>query len=368
MKKIIIIAPPALPVSAKTGGSVEICIYQIGKRLAKYHDITIISRKSKGLPSISKSNRLRIVRIAPGKKYLQRVIKYAKSRRFHCLQVDNRPRFVPILRRYFPSTPIVLVLHSLTFMNYLTRKERQHVIRSASAVIANSHFVKRYYQRQFPRQSGKFHAIHLGVDLSRFRKPKEHERARELARYSLGKSYNILYAGRIIPRKGIDVLVKAAGLVRRKYPYVKLVLVGPCMTRKYKAHLLREAKKANVPIRFIGKVNPSHVHRAYWLGNCFVCPTQFAEGFGLVNIEAMASELPVIASRRGGIVEVLNKRNGILIADYKNPAAFAKAISKLISSPRLSRSLAKSGRKTALLRFGWNRVAREYGRFYAKIV
>lgn len=365
--KILIVAPPAYPISASTGGSVEICIYQIAKRLAQTNQITIISRKLKGLPTVSKSKNLTIVRIARNKNYLQQVIQYAKKHKFDCIQVDNRPRFISILRLHFPTLPLVLVLHSLTFMHFLPKMVQQDVIKKSNAVICNSQFIRSHYMKKFPRYAKKFYSIHLGADLSRFRKPTPKEKGSMRARYSLSKSFIILYAGRIIPGKGVHILIRAAGIVKNTIPSTRVVLVGPYV-RRYKARLMQEAKQKKIPVLFTGPVKPSNMHKMYWIGNCFVCPTQFHEAFGLVNVEAMASELPVLASKRGGIVEIINGKNGILIHDYENPMAFAKAIKKVFLMPNFANSLAIAGRKTVLVHFGWGRVANNYRKFYTKLL
>ncbi|WP_019122739.1 glycosyltransferase family 4 protein [Brevibacillus massiliensis] len=362
---ILIIAPPAYTVSAKTGGSVEISIYETAKRVAERHDVTIISRKSKHYPNSTKDGNLTIKRIESEPGYLSGVIQYIKTRQFDCIQVENRPQYIPVLRSFFPRQTLILVLHSLTFMTTLPKKERRDVIKKATVVICNSHFIRKHYAKEFPRYSKKIINIHLGVDLSRFRAPNLLEKEIALARYSLTNSYNILYTGRIIPKKGVHVLVEATGIVKQKIPSVRLILVGRC-SKPYKQFLKQTAKKSGVDIRFLGKVSPADIHQIYWLGDCFVCPTQFKEAFGLVNVEAMASGLPVVASKRGGIPEIINPQNGILVRDYTNPQEFAKAIEKLILTPSLADTLAAEAQLTVHNHFDWAMAAARYEEIYVK--
>jgi len=110
--KILMVAPDAFPVSSTTGGSVEICIYEIGKRLAEKDQVTILSRHAKGLPSIEKNGNLTIVRLPKGPQYLQDVIREAKHCDWDIIQVDNRPLYIPVLRKHFPLGKIILNLHS----------------------------------------------------------------------------------------------------------------------------------------------------------------------------------------------------------------------------------------------------------------
>jgi len=360
------VAPPAFPVSAGTGGSVEICMYEIGRRLSKDHHVTLISRKSPGFPSKSQFNHFKIVRL-PIQYYWHKVIQYAKKRHFDIIQIDNRPEMVPLFKKHFPSTRILLNLHSLTFMSKLNTPQQRKVMQHTDAVLCNSHYIKQHYRTIFPPFAKKVHAIHLGTDVNRFRLPTAAEKEQIRSRYAVNKTYNLLYSGRIIPKKGIGLLIKSASLVKKKYPPIHVILVGPC-SRSYRNKQLRMARRLHVPLTFTGNMPPSTMHHAYWLGDCLISPTQFKEAFGLVNVEAMASGLPVIASHRGGIPEILNGQNGITIRDYQNPQAFAKAILSLISLPSLRKKLIEAGYQTAHNRFSWSRVARDYEHLYELIL
>ncbi|MBP1932981.1 glycosyltransferase family 4 protein [Ammoniphilus resinae] len=365
--KILMIAPDAFPVSSNTGGSVEISMYQIGKRVAENDHVTIVSRKAKGLPSKQKNGRFTIIRFTPGPNYLNKVIKTAKRKNWDIIQVDNRPRYIPLLRQHLPNSRLVLNLHSLTFMSRLSRQQQEQVVRMATAIICNSGFIRNQYQRMFPGYSKKFHKIYLGTDLSRFHPPSKQERRKELERFGLNSAFHILNVGRVIPGKGVHVLVKAAGIVRKKYPNIRLLVIGPLKKSAYAGNLLRQARKAKLDMKIIGPQKPSMIHRVYWLGEIFVCPTQMPEAFGLVNVEAMASGLPVIASGRGGVKEILSGSRGILVENYRSAKAFAKAIQKLIKSPRKAKKLGVKGRNFVKGRFSWNKSASEYRDFYKKI-
>ena len=147
--------------------------------------------------------------------------------------------------------------------------------------------------------------------------PLTEEKKQVRTRFAVKKTFNLLYSGRIIPKKGIGILLKAAAHLQKQTPAIRVILVGPS-SKSYRNELNRLARKLDVPLTFTGNMPPSIMHQAYWLGDCFICPTQFKEAFGLVNVEAMASGLPVIASHRGGIPEILNGQNGITICDYQN--------------------------------------------------
>jgi len=130
---------------------------------------------------------------------------------------------------------------------------------------------------------------------------------------------------------------------------------------------MQEARKRKVNIRILGHISPASIHRSYWLGDVFVCPTQMPEAFGLVNVEAMASGLPVIGSNRGGMREILGDSRGILVNNFKSSKAFSNQILQLIENPYRARKLANNGRRYVLKKFNWNGVASHYRSLYKKI-
>ncbi|GJM71938.1 hypothetical protein HMSSN036_41540 [Paenibacillus macerans] len=88
---ILMVAPEQIPVPGN--GSVEICMLAIAKELAARHTVTILSRQSKGLPPVSRTGKLTIVRVPSGSpnRYIASVLNYLKGRNYDLIQVDNRP-------------------------------------------------------------------------------------------------------------------------------------------------------------------------------------------------------------------------------------------------------------------------------------
>ena len=120
-------------------------------------------------------------------------------------------------------------------------------------------------------------------------------------------------------------------------------------------------------MKYIGKIPHAKIHKLYHLADCFVCPSQKHEAFGLVNIEAMASGVPVIASRNGGIQEIVNHgHNGYLVTQYHRPEGFADYLLKLAQNKRLRENLANSGRADVLQQFTWNQTAAKLSALYYK--
>ncbi|WP_282942111.1 glycosyltransferase family 4 protein [Paenibacillus sp. RC67] len=344
--KILMVATEQIPVPGN--GSVEICMFSIAKQFAKHHQVTIVSRLSSGLPKVSRYGNLTIVRVPSGssRKYISSVLHYIRGKHYDIIQVDNRPHYMAQVKKAFPSTPVSLFLHSLTFVP--RTKSVAASISRADLIIANSHSLKSNLSRMFPSIADKIRMVHLGVDVDRFR---------PAARGKKSGSFHVLFAGRVIPRKGVSVLIKAISIARRHRSDIKLTIVGGGKSH-YVSTLKSLARSRGVPAQFTGKIPHSKIHSLYKRAHCFACPSQKHEAFGLVNVEAMASGLPVIASDIGGIGEIVKHReNGFLVSSYHSPDEHAKYILRVAQNKELSAKLARQARQDAVNRFSWLQTA-----------
>lgn len=359
--RILVIAPEQLPIPPITGGSVETCIYQIFRRMANQDSVTIASRAHPRLPRTSQSGKWKVIRI-PNKSrssYIHAVLNRVRGHSYDVIQIENRPTFVPIVRKAFPRTPIVLSLHSLTFMSQLSAARAHAILSQVRGVTSVSSFVTHTMRKRYPRHAHKFKTALLGVDTSKFRPQSLAYKQTLRKKWGVNSRYNVLFVGRIVPMKGLHTLVRAVSIVKKRSPRIGIVAVGASWpgVRKETSYMRKVrslAQRLHVPIRFTGYLPPSQMHKMYHLGDVFVCPTQYREGFATVNSEAMASGIPVIASKRGGITEVVsNGSSGLLVPNYLSPQAFAHAIAKIKSSPALAKRLARGGRKRVQAKFSW---------------
>ncbi|EJL23815.1 glycosyltransferase family 4 protein [Brevibacillus sp. BC25] len=359
--KIVIIAPEQIPVPPILGGSVEITILAIAKELSKWHSVSIISRAHPRYPKYSFIDGVHIYRVPTGSsaKYLTHVKKILIKRRFDVLQIDNRPEFVRQIKSMFPKATVSLYLHSLTFVNspHTSRAETLAGLRKADLIITNSSSLESRLSARFPSMSRKIRVAWLGVDTSRFS---------PIQKTSHPRAFTLLFAGRLIPRKGIPVLLQAAKLVKRQIAQpVKVMIAGGSPTSKYARQLQSLSRKFGVHAEFLGTVPHRSIHRVFRKADLFICPSQKHESFGLVNVEAMSSGLPVVASKNGGIKEIIEHgRSGLLIKQYKNPQAFADAICSLIMNKPLYLKMKQEAREIALEKFSWSATAARLNQIY----
>lgn len=365
---LLMIAPEQIPVPAFKGGSVEICMDAIAKKIARHHKVTLISRRHPKYPHVSTSRNLKYIRVPSGTpgRYLASVLAYLRGKHYDWIQIDNRPRFITPIKNLFPNIPISLFLHSLTFVSapMISRDRAAKHLSRADMIVANSNSLERELKSRFNHLHDKIKQVYLGVDLNQFRPPTLTQRKQLRSRYGLKGSFVFAFAGRIISRKGIPVMMKALSQVRKSVPNVKMIIAGNGKPG-YIAKLKDLAKRLHITAKFIGYKSHHSMHEVYWLADCFVCPSQKHEAFGLVNVEAMAAGIPVVASRIGGIKEIISHaKNGYLINRYSSAHDFAIIMEKLAQNPALASSLGKQARKDVVNRFSWTHTANNLSNLY----
>lgn len=176
---------------------------------------------------------------------------------------------------------------------------------------------------------------------------------------SSGGPVRILFVGRLVERKGVEVLVRAlAGLA--SLPDAELTVIGA----GERAELIeRTARVHGVAdrVHLRGAVTREELVRNYTNHDLFVLPAVVdakgdTEGLGVVLLEALRFERAVIASDLGGIPDIVeHERTGLLVPPGDS-AALGAAIESLVRNPERAREMAQAGRQMASGRFGWNRV------------
>lgn len=361
--RMAIVAPEQIPVPPVRGGSVEITVYAMARQLAAlHHDVTVFSRKHRRYPAREQLHGIQLERVATGSraKYLANVINALAGRTFDVIQVENRPLFVQPIKRLFPQATVSLFLHSLTFVSppKANKSAVREVLNAADLIVVNSGSLKQAMIKRYPQAAHKIRTAWLGVDAARF-SPAYGKRPKRIL--------TLLFAGRLIPRKGLPVLIRAIRRTpaRRR---IRLLVAGGSPRSSYARRMRRLARRLGVRAKFLGMVPHRRIHLVYRQADAFVCPSQKHEAFGLVNVEALASGLPVIASRIGGIGEIVQHgNNGYLVDHYRRPAAFAAAINKLVSSPALLQTMKRRARRDCVERFTWSAAAHRLARIYTPI-
>jgi phosphatidyl-myo-inositol dimannoside synthase len=202
----------------------------------------------------------------------------------------------------------------------------------------------------------------LGVDPERLY-PLDPAPARE--RFGLGGRRVILSMGRLVPRKGVDTLLRALPLIQQVVPSVLCLVAGDGEDRQRLESLARELGVQDL-VRFLGRVRDADRIELYNACDVFVLAAREerpdVEGFGLVILEAGACGKPVVSTQSGGAPEVVIDGETGLIAKGSDPRALADVLLRVLTDPSLCDALGKAGRTNVEKRANWEHVARDiYG-------
>ena len=181
---------------------------------------------------------------------------------------------------------------------------------------------------------------------------------------------NLLFVGYLIPRKGVDTLVKSINILVKNRGHERLTLhvVGDAGRDDIYAQGLREyCKKEGIGdhVIFHGRVSESDLQNLYETSDIFVFPSLW-EGFGIVLAEAMSYGLPIVTTNAGAIPYLVKDgQNGFLVPP-QDPEKLAQSIEKLVASPELRAEFGEVNRKAAA-EFSWERSFAEIEKFFDRL-
>lgn len=289
------------------------------------------------------------------------------------------------------SIPLVLTTHSLEPLRPWKREQlgggydfscwvERTAIEMADGLIAVSRETKADILNHFKVSPDKIRIIHNGIDIATFRKTPERGL---LERFGIGDKPYVLFVGRITRQKGIIHLVNAIPQID---PTVPVVLCAGAPDTPEIAKEMQEgvervsAQRGNV-IWIREMVDRPTLIQLYSNAGVFCCPSIY-EPFGIINLEAMACEVPVVASAVGGIPEVVvHDETGLLVKleqmkaspfEALDPARYAAdlaaAINSLIKDPARRQAMGRKGRQRVEAHFSWASIAQQTLAYYQEIL
>lgn len=292
--------------------------------------------------------------------------------KYDIVHIHNFTQLVPAIRRFNPSIKIVLHMHC-EWLNQLDYDLLNARLRSVSAVIFCSHYLAEKARRRFPHLAQRLHVVPNGVDSSGFVPAGAKARADGPAERPL------LFVGRVSPEKGVHVLLRAFNRVREAFPETRLLIAGPyCPLPRdfivglsddphvaalgrlyqddYMAHL-RTLLNGHLSdgVTFLGALPHAEMARTYASASVVINPA-LSEAFGMSLVEGMATGIPVVASRVGGMPEVVEHGGTGLLVPPDDDVRMADAIIELLGDHSLREAMGGRGRQRVLERFDWNRV------------
>jgi glycosyltransferase involved in cell wall biosynthesis len=427
--KIAIVNQPQDPIVAgeEQRGSVAIVNWELAKRLAARHEVTVYAPRAGGQTAVERWNTIEIRRVPFVAKTLHKAMQLLAGRlrtnppyinsplyyREYFMQVARELRSHPVdvlhfpqqlqfaahFKRAMPRAKIVLHMHQdeLAQLDYnLLRRQLANI----DSVVTVSDFVTDRARARFPEHAAAIHTIGNGVDIRRFIPDMRRED---------GGAPRLLFVGRISPDKGVHLLVEAFDRVARERPDVELTLVGKVgmlpfdlvnllltddsaaldslrpfygqstlawlskevlgQKRSYRQQLdARLSPQAAARVHFAGSVSLEELIRLYSRADLLVLPSVWRESYGLPVAESMASGVAVLASDCGGVPELVDKGVTGLLVPRLNVDALTNAMRDLLSDAVRLRQMGQAARARAERLLTWDRSAERLEQVYLNLV
>ena len=365
--KIGIVTPYAYPMPGGVNDHVG-SLYRVLR--ARGHDVRIIT-SSHGLQKASEGDIIRVGKgfsvpfngsmgtITLSPTYLQQMRQILERERFDILHYHEP--FVPFLSlvTLTLSTSVNIgTFHAfggLSISYEFGKRMLGHYAHKLHGRIAVSPAARHFISRYFP---GEYKIVPNGVE------PGRYQRAVPIARYRDGVP-NILFVGRMEPRKGLIHLLRAFRKIQRDGVRARLLIVGtgPGDREARRYVLTRQLDD----VEFLGRVPEGQKAQLFKTADIYVSPATGRESFGIVLLEAMSAGAPIICSDIHGYRGVVRReRDGILV-EPGNSDALATAIRRLIDDPDLRARLSRAGEERAQL-FTWDHVGQAVEEYYGFVI
>lgn len=310
-----------------------------------------------------------------------------RSRRMGCdiVHVMNYSQFVPVIRRLNPKAKICLHMECewLTQLDPVVIEKR---ISHADLIIGCSEYITRKISHRFPQFEKRCVTVPNGA----LAVPETDRTGAD--------PYAILFVGRVSPEKGIHDLIRAFHEVLKRFPKARLHIAGGFGSAPlellvglsdephvaglrifyesngdgkkdpYLASLEKEAgEELGKRILFEGRIEHGQIDAHYKHTALLVNPS-LSESFGMSLVEAMMHRIPVVATRVGGMITIVDHGRTGLLVEPADPRGLAAAICEILGDREKARRMGDAGRKKALEKFSWEKATdRLLGYFRAMV-
>lgn len=272
------------------------------------------------------------------------------------------------------GVPVVLTAHNVWADDIW--REMLRFADKWNHIIAVSQYIKdKLIASGYP--AGRITVVHHGIDVSRFQQPDAEEFERVMSLYPQLKDRRVIFhPARMSPDKGTHVGLRALDLIRRLFPDVLLILAGTENTVDWDRHQRDYVRRIEGLISELGLQEHVFVRFFRWedmpavyKGAEFcIYPSCFQEPFGLALLESMACGRPVVASRAGGMTEILvDGVNGYLV-EMNDHQLLADRCLKLLRDIKLTKKMGEAGRKIVRQRFTKEIMCKNTLNVYSRVI
>jgi glycogen(starch) synthase len=231
-------------------------------------------------------------------------------------------------------------------------------------VIVNSQHMRSELIHLFGLPKNKSTIIPNGTDIEHFALDFDRQHLRNTLAAPSQKI--VLYVGRLVREKGVQILLEAAPKVLNACPDTKFIMVG---TGYYMDELKQQAQNLGIGnyVNFLGYVDDLELRKLYNIADV-VCIPSLYEPFGIVALEAMAAKVPVVTSDTGGLKDfVENMANGI--TTYTGDSgSLAWGLLEILRNPELSKKMVQEAYERVSKIYNWKVIAKQTGEIYERVI
>jgi len=408
----------AMAATGSQRGSVAIVTWELARRLTDQHDVTIYAPRLGAEPEEERGvENVLVRRTGRVHRRLHKAIDFgtgllglrppyfARPAYFHeygaavadwiardppdVVHIQICSQFIPVMRRAVPRAHIVFHTHD-ELLTRIDRAMMERRLAMANAVVTCSDYVTERWRARFPGFAHQIHTVGNGVDLERFQ-PDDTPRVGKP-----GENTDVLYVGRVSPEKGVHILVRAFEIVAAAVPEARLSVIGsagllpfnqislleddphvaalrPFYGRGLVSRVQRQVFEARdgylnsirasvsaatlARIAFHGPLEYMDLPALYRRASLLAAPSLCEEPFGLPLAEAMASGLPVVASRAGGMAGIVEDGRTGRLVERGDVTGLAQTMVAMLRDPAQLAGMGHASRLSAVSRFGWKAAA-----------
>lgn len=355
----------------KTGG-IQVYLHELWRRLEPGRAVVLTASSHENAAAFDASSDVLVERVPRSTLFLPT---FAAYRAIEAAIEHHQPDLVLIdpawpLGLLGPrlSRPYGVILHgaevTIPSRVPLVASSLRYVLRHADVAICAGSYPEEQARRTAAEGLCPTLMIPPGVDPARFRPLDKEERrvARQEFQFS-PEEFLIASYSRLVPRKGMDTLIRASALLAPRYPHLRVVIGGDGRDRP---RLEALAAKSQAPVAFLGRVDDELQPR--WIAACDLmvmdCRSRWfgleQEGFGIVFVEAAACGLAQIAGRSGGSSDaVVDGVTGVVLDNPRSANALADALEVMMFDKERRDLYAHQARVLAASAFSWDELARK---------
>lgn len=407
MQRIAIVSEHASPLAQLGGvdsGGQNVYVANVARELARQgHCVDVFTRLDR--PYLSNQmdwdHNVRVIHVPAGPSrqlpkesllpYMEQFGEYMQSYvREHKVQYDvihanffmSAMAAMPLAKR--TNTPLAVTFHALGKVRRQHQAQNDHfsdsrftieeeIVREADCIIAECPQDERDLIEMYGADPARIRMVPCGYDPSELA-PLDMPEARRMLGWDQDTFY-VLQLGRMVPRKGIDNVIRGVARLRARHGVdARLCVVGGDLAGACSGdvdelnRLMRIAAEEGVEdyVEFTGSRGRNVLNRYYSAADVFVT-TPWYEPFGITPIEAMACQRPVIGSDTGGIkYTVVDGKTGFLVPP-KDPDALAERLAVLARDRELSQRMGRAGAQRAHELFTWRSVGQELGNIFQSL-